>query len=91
MDSSCSPSRPSARCDKTQPSARPDDPSGPFADLPTDSREEGHVRRTWLRYRVMATLDVERGGGYRWNPSEYQPIPVEEDGETGFAFAKVRE
>lgn len=72
------------------PSAAGNDACGPFADLPTDGHE-GHVRRTWLRYRVMATLEMERGGGYRWDPSEYQPIPVDEDGEPGFAFAKVRD
>lgn len=72
------------------PSASTDQPRGPFADVPTGDEDQGHVRRTWLRYRVMATLDTDRGGGYRWDPSEYQPIPVEQDGEAGFAFAKVR-
>jgi hypothetical protein len=67
------------------------DDVGPFADLPTQEPEEGHVRDTWLRFRVMATIDLDRGGGYRWDPSAYRPIPVEQDGEDGFAFAKVRD
>jgi hypothetical protein len=74
----------------TEDSAPCDEPLGPFADMTDHDAGEGHVRRTWLRYRVMATLEMDRGGGYRWDPSEYRPIPVEEDGETGFAFAKVR-
>lgn len=77
---------------RPDPSAPSNDAHGPFADLPSFDGDEGHVRRTWLRFRVMATLDHDRGGGYRWDPSEYRPIPVQEDdGEDGFAFAKIRE
>lgn len=64
--------------------------SDPFSEIPFASEEKNHVRRTWLHCRVMETLETDRGGGYRWDPTQYMPIPVEKDGEPGVAFARTR-
>ncbi len=50
---------------------------------------QGYARDAWLNRRVLSHVDVEVGGAYVWDPAEYAPVPVTEDGDAGLVFAKT--
>lgn len=65
-------------------------PAGPDPmDAYDDADTAGYTRDAWLKRRVIATVDLDRGGAYTWNPSAYSPVPILEDGDTGLVFAKT--
>lgn len=48
-----------------------------------------HVRKAWLQLRVFNHVDAGLGGGYAFDPSDYAPVPVEQDGEATVVFART--
>lgn len=48
-----------------------------------------HVRNAWLHLHAMDHLDAGTGGGYAFDPSDYAPVPVEQDGKTTVVFART--
>ena len=67
------------------PSTRDDEP-----ELPTDAQAAiDHGRAAWLRLRVFDHVDAGLGGGYAFDPSDYAPVPVAQDGDATVVFAKT--
>lgn len=64
-------------------------PGDPQTPPQLDTDERGYARDAWLHRRVLSHVDHEVGGAYSWNPSEYSPVPIDQDGETGLVFAKT--
>lgn len=48
-----------------------------------------HVRNAWLNLRVFDNVNADLGGGYAFDPSDYVPVPVEQNGETTVVFART--
>jgi hypothetical protein len=48
-----------------------------------------HVRNAWLNLRVFDHVETGLGGGYAFDPSDYAPVPVEQDGQTTVVFART--
>jgi hypothetical protein len=65
------------------PSPDPDEPS-----IDHEAAVE-HVREAWLRLRVFDHVDAGLGGGYAFDPSDYAPVPVAQDGERAVVFART--
>lgn len=55
----------------------------------TGATARRYARDAWLHRRVLDHVDMDVGGAYTWDPDDYAPIPVVQDGETGLVFAKT--